>query len=193
MNRDDDDDGNDGGAVALKPRQQHGAGRVDRHGVYWAHDSAAERMYRCGWVIVPYMLVAFLAALTALIVWALVEVMPNAVTTASNAAHTSASVAARADAYLNRTDALMVYVNPADVQRFAGMLAQTGLAGLPYVGNALSELASKSGTVINWTAAAVAVSDIIDLIASSATQTKQRGLTITLLQPQQQQQQPPPT
>lgn len=193
---DDDEDGAGvpmNGAAAAAAKKPGSDGMVDRHGVYWAQDSAVARMYRCGWATLPFALGGFLAVLTALIIWSMVSIMPNAVETVSNAAHTSASVSARADAYLNRTDALMVYVNPSDVQRFAAALAQTGLAGLPYVGNALSDLASKSGTVINWTAAAVAVSDIIDLIASSATQTKQRGLTITLLQPQQQPQQPPPT
>lgn len=144
---------------------------------------SVDEMYRIGWAVVPYGVVMFLCVFTALLVWVMVAVMPNVVTTASNAAKTSAAVSTRADQYLNQTDALMVYLNPTDVQRFAEMLMKTGTAGLPIVGAALSEMASRAGTVINWTAAAVAVGEIIDLTASAATQTRERGLTITLLQP----------
>jgi len=144
---------------------------------------SVDEMYRVGWAVVPYSVAVFLAIFSALLLWVAIEVMPNVVKTAAAAAKTSSAVQARADQYLNQTDALMVYLNPTDVQRFAELLMKTGAAGLPIVGEALSGLASKAGTAINWTAAAVAVGDMIDLTANAAAQTRERGLTITLLAP----------
>lgn len=141
------------------------------------------RCRACGWALVPWCLLAFLGTMIGFLVWFMIAVMPDLITATRNVSQTTTAVNARAGAYLNQTDALMVYVNPTDVRHLASIIMQTGMQGLPFLGAALSELASKSGRVINWTAAGVAVSDMVDLLAVTATQTKKKGLTITLLQP----------
>ena len=113
--------------------------------------------------------------LTVGMVWAL-TVFPDLMSAAHKANEITTAVAQRTDAYLNRTDALMVYLTPNNV-------AGAWMTLLPYVGDAISKLSASAGADVNMTKLAFALEDLVDMFASTAANTRRNGLTLTVLPP----------